>query len=121
MKLKLSIALLMVLSTFSTVSTQPCYTSGCLDATFGSGGIVLTSINGNTASNWATAAALQPDGKIVVTVNGKNVQVGTGNDVYILRFDSSGNPDPGFGSSGVAMIAFTPELDSENPTSVSIQ
>src|SRR5262249_25797762 len=39
---------------------------GSLDASFGGGGVALVDFGGASAIDWATAVALQPDGKIIV-------------------------------------------------------
>jgi uncharacterized delta-60 repeat protein len=80
---------------------------GTLDPLFGSGGIVITDIFGT--GDFAAAVAIQPDGMIVV---GGICQVpGSGNDLAVLRYDTSGNLDPGFGNGGVAIIDFNGQAD----------
>src|SRR3954469_16422017 len=61
--------------------------SGSLDTTFGTGGIVTTSLT-SKGSDFATAVLLQPDGKLVAA--------GTG----LARFNSNGTLDTSFGSGG---------------------
>ena len=58
--------------------------NGSLDPTFGSGGIVVTTIN-----TFANDVVLQGDGKIVVSAGG-----------LIARFNPNGSVDPTFGSGG---------------------
>jgi len=75
------------------------YTStGALDPTFGSGGIVTTSLTGG--NDYAFGITLQSDGKIVVTgiVNG-------GTAIALLRYTSSGALDGNFGSGGIVTTA----------------
>jgi uncharacterized delta-60 repeat protein len=57
-------------------------TSGALDGSFGSGGLVVTAFNSST-DNRANALAIQSDGNIVVA--GSSVQ-GTANDFAIARY-----------------------------------
>jgi uncharacterized delta-60 repeat protein len=71
--------------------------SGALDPTFGSGGKVTTNF-GNT-SDFANAAVLQPDGKIVAA--GYTFLGRTGPSAFALtRYTPDGELDPTFGSGG---------------------
>ncbi len=65
---------------------------GTLDATFGSGGRVLTDFG--TIGDKAAAVALQSDGRIVV-VGSNNDQ-----DFAVARYDTAGNLDNSFGAGG---------------------
>src|SRR5262249_13168002 len=70
--------------------------NGSLDATFGSGGKLVTSIPINGDS-----IALQPDGKIVLA--GAMPDPVTGAPEFMTaRFNANGTVDNGFGSGGVA-------------------
>jgi uncharacterized delta-60 repeat protein len=72
-------------------------TSGITDTTFGTGGVVTTPIG--TGSAEGNAVAIQSDGKIVVA--GYSDDPG-GSDVFTLvRYNTSGIPDPTFGTGGV--------------------
>jgi uncharacterized delta-60 repeat protein len=74
------------------------YTSaGTLDPSFG-GGKVTTNIGGRT--DLAYAAALQSDGKILVTGRVANGG-GDDPDVGIVRYGTDGTPDAGFGTQGI--------------------
>jgi uncharacterized delta-60 repeat protein len=69
-------------------------TDGALDASFGSGGIVTTSIAGE---GLIYALALQPDGKLVVA----------GSPLYtVARYLPDGTLDASFGTAGIAMTDF---------------
>lgn len=68
---------------------------GSLDPTFGSGGIVVTTIGNSTS---ATAVVLQSDGKIVV---GGSADTGTGTAFMVARYDTAGALDPSFGVGGI--------------------
>ena len=70
---------------------------GTLDAGFGSGGKVLTAINGG-----ATAVAIQGDGSIVAAGYFYN---GSGYDFAVARYLVSGTLDLSFGSGGVVITA----------------
>jgi uncharacterized delta-60 repeat protein len=72
--------------------------NGALDPGFGTGGIVTTAIGGGTEE--ALALALQPDGKIVVA---GCVNSGGGNDFLLVRYNSNGSPDTGFGTNGATV------------------
>ncbi|MDB5321660.1 MAG: Delta-60 repeat-containing protein, partial [Phycisphaerales bacterium] len=79
-------------------------TAGALDRTFGNGGIVTTDLPGPTHV-YASALAMQKDGKIVIAGNA----VGAGNDIVITRLNPAGTPDPSFGAGGVVTVDFTSE------------
>ena len=70
---------------------------GSLDATFGTGGLVLTAI-GQYAL--ADAVALQSDGKIVAGGNGNSNA-----DFALVRYSASGSLDASFGSGGVSLTS----------------
>jgi uncharacterized delta-60 repeat protein len=73
---------------------------GDLDATFGTGGVVITNLGG--LEN-AKALAIQPDGKIVVAGEGNTVA----NRKFLLaRYLPDGTMDPAFGSGGVVISDF---------------
>lgn len=81
--------------------------TGCLDSTFGNGGLAETS-SATQDEDWATRQ--QPDGKIVAmgqytypyAVNGV-IQSG----LVVERYNSDGSVDGTFGSGGVARMAIT--------------
>jgi uncharacterized delta-60 repeat protein len=64
-------------------------------------GKVTTNIGGRT--DLAFAAALQPDGGIVLT--GRVSDDANRGDVGLVRYDSGGNPDAGFGMEGIVSTA----------------
>ena len=74
---------------------------GDLDTTFGNGGIVIGAGGPMNTLEFATATALQADGKIVVVGYGDG---GTGSwDFAVARYNTNGLPDTSFGSSGVVV------------------
>ncbi len=92
-KLLVPLVSLAVLSFPSLLMAQ----AGTLDPTFGTNGIVITA---NTGAN---AGALQSDGKIVVAgsvATGPNPQQGG-----LLRYNTNGSLDSGFGTGGKVIIA----------------
>jgi len=74
------------------------YTSaGVLDTTFGTGGVVTTSIG--TSYDYCETVAVQTNGKIIVggmTYNGSSY-----NDVALIRYNANGAIDTSFGTNGV--------------------
>ncbi len=80
---------------------------GSLDATFGSGGRVITNI-GSMGAGYATSVAIQPDGKIIA---------GGSNDVYgdftvnflLARYNTDGSLDTTFGLDGKVVTSFNHE------------
>ena len=67
---------------------------GTLDASFGTGGTVLTTIG---SGGGAGALALQTDGKMVAA---GAASVGGSGRIAVARYDASGTLDPTFGSGG---------------------
>jgi uncharacterized delta-60 repeat protein len=82
--------------------------NGTLDPGFGAGGIVTYGTLSNTDE--AKAVVLQPDGKIIVAGYFDN---GSNDDVLLLRYTSSGLPDTGFGTGGVAVFGSAEGLSEE--------
>src|SRR5918999_1066590 len=72
------------------------------DPSFGAGGLVQTFLLGETRLHAATDVAVQPDGRIVVTVEGSGSPV-PGNWL-VLRYLPDGQLDTGFGAGGVTAI-----------------
>lgn len=81
--------------------------NGALDTTFGNGGLVRTEFG--ITSEYATAIAIQPDGRIIV-VGG--VIDGAGVDFGIARYLSDGTLDPDFGTNGLVVTDFDGADDS---------
>jgi uncharacterized delta-60 repeat protein len=74
-------------------------TDGTLDAGFGNGGKVITSISSD--DDYGNAVAVQSDGKIVLagaSVNGSE-------DLAVVRFNSDGSLDTSFGNSGTVVMS----------------
>jgi uncharacterized delta-60 repeat protein len=74
--------------------------NGSLDTTFGSGGTVITSVTGE---DFADAAALQPNGQIVVV--GWSFYTG---DFESGVYNSNGSLDTSFGSGGFVSYSMSP-------------
>lgn len=76
---------------FTTAYAQP----GALDVTFGTAGIVTTPIG--TGDDKGYSVIQQTDGKLVVAGLSSN---GTNNDFAVVRYNSDGSLDLGFGGTG---------------------
>ena len=75
-------------------------TAGNLDGTFGSGGLVATSIG--TGGNQSYGLAIQPDGKIVAV---GTALVGSSVDFALARYLSSATSSPGSLSSSAGLVS----------------
>ncbi|OFZ67241.1 MAG: hypothetical protein A2V79_12495 [Betaproteobacteria bacterium RBG_16_56_24] len=75
-------------------------TDGSLDTTFNTTGKVFTAVG--AGSDYATAIALQPDGKIVV---GGYAFSGVDNDFALVRYDPDGSLDTTFNTTGKVFTA----------------
>jgi uncharacterized delta-60 repeat protein len=104
------LAALFVLAGVTTASAA----AGGPDQAFGSGGIVTTSYNGP----FPTAAALQPDGRIMVIAGFDNDPAAT-EAFGVLRYQANGTPDSSFGVGGRTGAAFTNFLNS--PSDLALQ
>ena len=79
---------------FAVVRYNP---DGSLDTSFGSGGVVLTELEG-----FGFALALQDDGKIVVAGTAGLSQVSY--DVALVRYETDGDLDTSFDDDGIAIV-----------------
>ena len=79
---------------------------GHLDASFGSGGLLTTTVESNSG---AFALLQQPDGKLVVAGRSDpapaNNQRGT---AFLVRYDADGRVDGSFGTEGTVTIGARP-------------
>ncbi len=79
------------------------------DPSFGVNGRVITPIPGIEAQE-VTAMVIQDDGKIIVGGSGSRYGVGpcvwTG-DFILVRYNTDGSLDPGFGNNGIVLTNFT--------------
>ena len=85
-------------------------TNGTLDATFGTGGKVLTLVVGGV-----TALAVQPDGKIVAAGNRDN---GANTDFALVRYNANGTIDTTFGVNGIVFTDFGGNYDVVNALAI---
>ena len=82
---------------------------GVLDTTFGDNGQVTTDTG--SISDVATSIAIQADGKIVVA--------GTdGSDILVVRYDSDGSLDAGFGVAGIVTVEISAGIDIANAVQI---
>jgi uncharacterized delta-60 repeat protein len=85
-----------------------------LDPSFGTGGKVRTNFGASMAPG---AAALQPDGKIVVVGAADNFEVAT--QVFgVVRYLTDGRLDPAFGNGGSVITAFTDFINVPNAVAI---
>jgi uncharacterized delta-60 repeat protein len=81
--------------------------TGALDTSFDGDGIVLMSLaSSNPNRDQLNAAAVQPDGKILIagTYGGQ-----FGDEFLVVRYNSDGSLDPGFDQDGIARANFAGE------------
>jgi uncharacterized delta-60 repeat protein len=72
---------------------------GSLDPTFGAGGFKFVSPLGIEGDSWASAVAIQPNGKLVVG----GFTYANGLAFALIRLNANGNLDPSFGSGGALL------------------
>lgn len=101
-------------SSNTNITPTPPPAPGTLDTGFGSGGIVTTSISGSAR---ADAVVVQSDGKILVAGSGS---VGGGSrQVLLVRYQSDGALDAGFGTGG--MVLSSPSAGDNEAVAVALQ
>jgi uncharacterized delta-60 repeat protein len=108
---QLAFSALLVLLPLRLATAADCYLAspGCLDTTFGGGtGKVMTNTDGNIPEaldlDLAQSVAIQGDGKIVVA--GTTTLPGNAYKFVVLRYNSDGTLDTGFGDGGVVVTSF---------------
>ncbi len=82
-------------------------TDGSLDASFGTGGWVMTHFGSGTGTG-VGALARQPDGKVVAAGGASN---GTDTDFALARYNANGSLDTSFGTGGKVTTAISPGSD----------
>jgi uncharacterized delta-60 repeat protein len=82
--------------------------AGDLDPTFGTGGLVTTDFDGR--GDFALAAAVQSDGKLVLAGNSSPAGV-FAVDFALARYNTDGTLDPTFGTDGRVLSDFGAQLD----------
>lgn len=91
--------------------------SGALDNSFGSGGKVVTDF-ASGSFDYAEAAALQGDGKIVMVGYGPGTG---GTDFALARYQTDGTLDPTFGTGGKLTTAVGSGTTGDYPYAVGVQ
>ncbi|PKK88115.1 MAG: hypothetical protein CVV64_20220, partial [Candidatus Wallbacteria bacterium HGW-Wallbacteria-1] len=87
---------------------------GTLDSSFGTDGIVMTTIT--SANDHAFAISLQNDGKILVT--GK-AEAESGDELLLVRYNSDGTLDATFGTNGKVLVP--PTVDGVSGMALALQ
>lgn len=98
----ITLSLIILLLTFSSIKAQ----SGVLDNSFGTGGFVITDVQGNF--DGGTSIALQADQKILVAGWSDN---GSDTDFAIIRYLPDGILDNTFGNMGIVTTDFAGNTD----------
>lgn len=89
-------------------------TDGTLDAAFGTGGKVTSSINAGDYDDLAADVKIQPsDNKIVIT-GISEANMGSYAKFFVGRFNANGTIDNEFGTSGYTMTDFTGSIITNN-------
>ncbi len=83
--------------------------NGSLDAGFGTAGVVTTAVG--SGNDFGYALALQSDGKILVAGQSHN---GSNYDVALVRYNTNGSLDAGFGTAGKVVTALGASTDGAN-------
>jgi uncharacterized delta-60 repeat protein len=84
-------------------------TDGSLDATFGSGGIVMTAFAGQNAGGFDLRQL--PSGQILVAGGGPGAGAPDFGDFLLLRYDADGSLDTTFGTGGFVLTDFRGSTD----------
>ncbi|HMT06566.1 MAG TPA: FG-GAP-like repeat-containing protein [Pyrinomonadaceae bacterium] len=105
-------SIVLLLACFSTFAFGA---AGDLDPTFGSGGKVFATVAGMEPARGMT---LQPDGKVIIvgTVLGQD----STSDFAVVRLNSDGSTDLGFGTNGLVSIPFD-NFANEQATAAAVQ
>jgi uncharacterized delta-60 repeat protein len=104
--------LVFCLTIFFTVQTT-IHAAGVIDRTFGSSGTAATTIGANLQ---AKKVKIQPDGKILTL---GTVGSGAAQDTIIVRYNTNGSLDTGFGNNGIVIANLSP--DTENANDLALQ
>jgi uncharacterized delta-60 repeat protein len=92
--------------------------NGQLDDSFSGDGKRLQGFNNGPGDDFASAIAIQPDGRLVIV--GRSDQ-GTGIDFGIARFKPNGQPDDSFSGDGKQLQSFTNGPDDNAADDVAMQ
>lgn len=93
---------------------------GVLDASFGTGGTVLTSVSPNGFEHiWELA--LQPDGKVVAAGEANMGPGAGGANFALVRYNRDGSLDASFGGDGIVVTAVAADDLRDNANAVALQ
>jgi uncharacterized delta-60 repeat protein len=87
--------------------------AGTLDPTFGANGRAAATVGSGAR---ASAAAIQPDGKIVVV--GDVLRSGSERDVALVRYNTNGTPDSSFGENGRVVVTISNQNEVINAVAI---
>jgi uncharacterized delta-60 repeat protein len=83
------------------IITERYNSTGSLDNSFGTNGIVTTQIGSQNNYSYPTSIFYQPDGKILLAGNTSN---NGPNDFVVIRYTTNGSPDNSFNNNGFAVF-----------------
>ncbi len=83
-------------------------TTGSLDASFGTNGLVITDFASDFGDYQIRSIIIQPDGKIVAAGSFDDGAVG---QFALARYNEDGSLDDSFGSDGKVLTNFSPQID----------
>ena len=89
--------------------------TGALDSGFGSAGKVTTAVSSGSNYDEGRAVALQADGKILVAGYASN---GTNDDFALVRYNTNGSLDTGFGTGGKVITAIRTKYEEAHAVAV---
>ena len=92
---------------------HPATGAGDLDPSFGTGGIVTTTVS--SSNDAAGGVVIQSDGKVVVAGYGAQLL----SDFVVIRYTADGSLDPSFGGTGIVATSLSSSQD--NATDVAVQ
>ena len=92
---------------------------GGLDTGFGTGGKLLTPVGAGVSHGYGRSVTVQADGKIVVAGYGEGSV--TGGDFAVVRYNSDGSLDTGFGAGGKVLTPVGADASIDEAFSVSMQ
>ncbi len=98
-------------ASIAIVSLQP---NGALDTGFSDDGVVLA--QPTASANIGDSVLIQPDGKIIVTGYSDSAR----QDFVLMRFNSDGTPDTGFGFGGTLITDIGAQNQSDLPSSAAL-
>ncbi|MEP6682222.1 MAG: hypothetical protein ABJA35_03140, partial [Parafilimonas sp.] len=94
--------------------------NGSRDSSFGVNGFVQVIMNTAYLNTEVTDLKIQPDGKILICGHG-NGQLISLRDFAVLRYNSNGKPDAGFGNNGVVITDINNEDGEDVPYGIGLQ